>query len=161
MRLIPRRRRTDQTGVPTMRLYTLTGTTQVKDPVTGTVYEAGADGAFNDLPEDLGIYLHSFHANGKPAWEDDAERARRVQSEQLDKMRDPATLLAELQKMSANQGALASILAGALSAAPQADTTPAPAAVASETPSVEAEAPVAKKTARTRKPTASQPAATE
>lgn len=139
-----------------MRLYTLTGTTQVKDPVTGIAYEADADGAFNDLPEDLGNFLHSFHVKGKRAWEDDAERARRLRSEQLDKMRDPATLLAEMQKMAANQGALTSILAGALAAAPQAQAAvEAPVPVAPEAPVVEVS--VAKKATRTRKTAAAAP----
>lgn len=152
MRLSLRRRRNDQTGVPTMRLYTLTGTTQVKDNNTGVVHEADANGAF-ELPEDLGLELHSFHVNGKRAWEDDAERAKRMADEQLEKMRDPATLLAEIQKMSQNQGALAAVLADALGANVPSVATSAP---TSSTPVPAAE--VAKRSPRARR-TASPPAA--
>lgn len=142
-------RRTKTQGVPTMRLYTLTGTTQVKDPETGTVYEADADGAF-EMPEDLANLLHSFHVAGKPAWEDDAERARRVAAEQLEKMRDPAALLAEVQRLSANQGALAAVLASALG-------TPAPATEAA--PAEPSQAPEPAPVAKTAKPRARKSAA--
>lgn len=140
----PRWRRAEQTGVPIMRLYTLTGTTQVKDNSTGVVHVADADGAF-ELPEDFGNSLHSFHVGGKRAWEDEGERAKRIADEQLEKMRDPATLLAEIQRMSQNQGALAAVLAGALGA-----TAPV-APVSAPTPAAVAPAEVAKKAPRARK----------
>lgn len=121
-----------------MRLYTMTGATQVS--AGGTVYTGDENGVF-EFPQDVGAEQHSFHVNGKAAWEDDAERAARLAAEQMEKLRDPATMLAELQKMTAGQGALASLLANALGAAqaapaqaetsvPEAPSEPAPSSVA-------------------------------
>jgi len=121
-----------------MRLYTRTGAAQVS--VEGKVYTVGADGAF-DFPPEVGAALHSFHVDGKPAWEDGAELAARLAAEQMEMLRDPATMLAELQKMTAGQGALTSLLAHALG-------------VGKSTPEPEASQPVAPETSES----ASEPA---
>lgn len=135
-----------------MRLYTRTGATQVS--AAGQVFTVDGNGAF-EFPQELGAQMHSFHMDGKPAWEDDAERAARLAAEQMEKLRDPATMLAELQKMTAGQGALTSLLANALGAAQSAPATPE--APAPEAPADPSPAPVAK-APRSRKPTATPPA---
>lgn len=91
-----------------MRLYTLTGATQVDDPVHGS-FEAGAEGAF-EFPNELSARLHAFHVGGEKAWETDAERADRLQAEQLERMRDPATLLAAVQALASHQADLATAM---------------------------------------------------
>jgi hypothetical protein len=138
-----------------MRLYTRTGATQVS--AGGNVYTADTDGAF-EFPQDVGAEVHAFHVDGKPAWEDDAERAARLAAEQMEKLRDPATMLAELQKMTAGQGALTALLANALGAAAGSPAV-SEADSSSEPPSEPAPAPVAK-TSRTRKAATSPPADT-
>ena len=107
-----------------MRLYTLTGETQVADPEHGT-FTAAADGAF-EFPAGLAAKMHSFHKDGKPAWEDDAEREARLVAEELERFRDPATLLAEVRKMSEGQGALAEVLKNMLAAAQAPTSAPQP-----------------------------------
>lgn len=91
-----------------MRLYTTTGATQVDDPEFGT-FTAGANGAFDGLPDVMYAKLH-----GRPGWENDSERELRVTREELDRFRDPAELLKAVKELGANQGMLASALAGAL-----------------------------------------------
>lgn len=113
-----------------MRLYTKTGATQVDDPEYGT-FSPDVNGAFDGLPDGMYAKLH-----GRPGWENEAERVARLAAEQLEKMRDPATMLAELQKMSSGQGALTALLAQALGVAPAAA---AEVPVSSETPEVPAE----------------------
>lgn len=88
-----------------MRLYTLTGATQVDDPTYGS-FTAASDGSF-EFPNELSARLHAFHEGGKPAWEDDAERETRLAAEQLEQMRDPATLLAAVQALASHQAELA------------------------------------------------------
>lgn len=107
-----------------MRLYSKTGATQVDDPKFGT-FTPDAAGAFDGLPDAMYADLH-----GRPGWESEDERALRVAAEELDRLRDPATLLAELRKMSEGQGAVTSLLAQALGVAPKA--ADAPASTASE-----------------------------
>jgi hypothetical protein len=121
-----------------MRLYSKTGATQVDDPNFGT-FKPDATGAFDGLPDAMYADLH-----GRPGWESEDERALRVAAEELDRFRDPATLLAEVKRMGEGQGALTSLLAQALgltppAATPEAAVTPTPA----ETQvSSDAEAPV-------------------
>ncbi len=125
-----------------MRLYTLTGAARVDDP-QGT-FLANPDGSF-DFPNEVSDRLHSFHANGMKAWETDAERKVRLIAVEQERLRDPATMLAAMEKMGANQSALTAALAAALGvkmpdsadATPPAPTAPAePAAV--EPPSASA-----------------------
>ena len=111
-----------------MRLYNTEGAAQVDDPEYGT-FRPDASGAFDGLPDGMYAKLH-----GRPGWENEAQRAARLAAEQMEKLRDPATMLAELQKMTAGQGALASLLANALgvskSAEAEAPAAPAPATAA-------------------------------
>lgn len=146
-----------------MRLYTTAGATQVDDPEFGT-FKPDVDGAFDGLPDAMYAKLH-----GRPGWENDAERVARLTAEQMEKLRDPATMLAELQKMTASQGELTAILASAFAAAKAAPTTPAAAAspvapVESGTPIAEsaqsgAPAPVSAKSSRASKKAAATPPA--
>ncbi|MET7944342.1 hypothetical protein [Streptomyces sp. NPDC005302] len=80
-----------------MRLYTLTGATALEDPEFGK-YEADEQGGF-DFPNELSSRLHNFHVGGKPAWEDDIERQQRLMTEELERRKDPATLLDAVQQI--------------------------------------------------------------
>jgi hypothetical protein len=73
-----------------MRLYSRTGAIAIDD--SGEHYTAGKDGAF-DLPEELGQRLAGFATAGQPQWETDIGRQRRLISEELERRKDPATLL--------------------------------------------------------------------
>ena len=77
-----------------MRLYSLCGMTAITDG--GATYKAGADGGF-DFPEDVGTRQHSFAVAGKPLWEDQIERQRRLMAEEAARRADPATLLAAVE----------------------------------------------------------------
>jgi len=145
-----------------MRLYSKTGATRIDGP-SGS-FTPGANGAFDGLPDAVYADLH-----GRPDWEDEAERTARLAAEQLEKLRDPATMLAELQKMTAGQGELAALLANALRvgqapAEPEApvsesDTTPTDEPPPSEdsTPADEPPAPAPTTKSRASKKTASAP----
>ncbi len=104
-----------------MRLYNTEGATQVDDPEFGT-FTPGANGAFDGLPDDMYAKLH-----GRPGWENEAERTARLAAEQLEKLRDPATMLAEMRKMTANQSEFTALLANALGMAKSAEAETAPA----------------------------------
>jgi hypothetical protein len=80
-----------------MRLYTRTGATALDDTEHGH-FEASPDGAF-DLPEELAEHLRTFHIGGRPAWETDVERQRRLISEELERRKDPATLLSAVEQI--------------------------------------------------------------
>lgn len=80
-----------------MRLYSRTGQTVLNDAEYG-VFEAGPDGGF-DLPEDLAEREHAFHVGGRPLWETDVERQYRLAAEELDRRRDPATLMNAVQQL--------------------------------------------------------------
>lgn len=102
-----------------MRLYSRTGGTR-SDTRYGS-FTPDANGAF-DFPDALSAELR-----GNPEWETDVERASRIATEELDKYRDPATLLAAVREMGANQSLLATALATALGLgnAPTAEAAPA------------------------------------
>lgn len=87
-----------------MRLYTRTGATAVDDPEFGT-FEADEEGGF-DLPDDLSERLIRFHIDGRPAWETDTERQNRLIAEELERRKDPATLLEAVQQLVAAAQAL-------------------------------------------------------
>lgn len=74
-----------------MRLYPLDGTQAITDG--GESYEAGRDGGF-DLPEEFGTRLNRF-----PNWENDIERQERLMAEEMDRRRDPKTLLEAVEKL--------------------------------------------------------------
>lgn len=75
-----------------MRLYSRTGAAAITNPVTGVVHEPGPDGGF-DLPDDFARAQLSFHVNGGPLWETQAGRSSRLVAEELERRKDPATLL--------------------------------------------------------------------
>lgn len=119
-----------------MRLYSLTGATAVDGPRGH--FEAGPDNAF-EFPQDMADELHSFHPGGRPAWEDDAERAARLAAEEMERMRDPATLLKAIQQQNE--------LVAATLASRQAPTVTPAASVSSE-PAGVPEKPVVKRSPR-------------
>ncbi|MEU6347240.1 hypothetical protein ABZ883_40610 [Streptomyces sp. NPDC046977] len=80
-----------------MRLYTLTGASALDDPDFGH-FDADANGAFG-FPNELSDRLRAFHIEGKPAWEDDVERQNRLMREELERRKDPATLLDAVQQL--------------------------------------------------------------
>lgn len=143
-----------------MRLYNTEGATQVDDPEFGT-FAPDANGAFDGLPDGMYAKLH-----GRPGWENEAERTARLAAEQLEKLRDPATMLAEMQKMTAGQGALAQLLASALGVAqapapeaPASDPTPTGDAGATVTKDAEPEDKAPAKSSRASKKAAASPPA--
>lgn len=80
-----------------MRLYTRTGAVALDDPDFGH-FDAHPDGGF-DFPDELSDRLHSFAVGGRPAWETDVERQRRLIAEELERRKDPASLLDAVQKL--------------------------------------------------------------
>jgi hypothetical protein len=80
-----------------MRLYTRTGATALDDPEYGH-FDGDENGAF-DFPDDLSDALHRFHANGRPMWETDVERQQRLISEEMERRKDPATLLDAVEQI--------------------------------------------------------------
>lgn len=138
-----------------MRLYSKTGATRIDGPLGS--FTPGPDGAFDGLPDAVYADLH-----GRPDWENEAERTARLAAEQLEKLRDPATMLAELQKMTAGQGALATLLANALGAgqaqpeSPASEATPADSTPPADDPPAPA---AAVKSSRTSKKAAAAPPA--
>lgn len=80
-----------------MRLYSRTGATALDDPEFGH-FDAGPDGSF-DFPDDLSDRLHGFHVAGRPAWETDVERQHRLIAEELERRKDPASLLSAVEQL--------------------------------------------------------------
>lgn len=80
-----------------MRLYTRTGATALDHPEHGH-FDADENGAF-DFPDEVSDGLHSFHAGGKPMWETDVERQHRLMQEELERRKDPATLLDAVEQI--------------------------------------------------------------
>lgn len=99
-----------------MRLYSLTGATALDDPQYGH-FDADDQGGF-DFPDDVSEPLRRFHAGGKPMWEDDIQRQNRLINEELERRKDPATLLGAVE-------ALVAAARGSAQAAQPADTAPA------------------------------------
>lgn len=81
-----------------MRLYTRTGATAQTDPDTGEVYEPDEQGGF-DFPDELGERLHRFHIGKQRQWEDEEQRHQRIVNEEMERAKDPATLLAVVQQL--------------------------------------------------------------
>jgi hypothetical protein len=132
-----------------MRLYSCTGVTALDDPEHGT-FQADGAGAF-DFPDDVSDRLHSVHLRGKPMWETDVERQHRLINEELERRKDPATLLSAVEQLVKAASATAALTAPAAPAAP---AEPAPAA-----PAAPAEpAPAAPAPAATKKPSKRAPA---
>jgi hypothetical protein len=104
-----------------MRLYSRTGATALDDPEHGH-FEAGPHGGF-DLPDDLSDRLHRFHIPGHgPAWETDVERQHRLMSEELERRKDPATLLQAVEQLVAAASATTPPSATPGAATPEATT---------------------------------------
>lgn len=80
-----------------MRLYSLMGTVALDDPEHGT-FNADETGAF-DFPEEVADRLHAFHFRGKPMWETEIERQQRLIGEELERRKDPATLLSAVEQL--------------------------------------------------------------
>ena len=72
-----------------MKLYSRFGADSVD--AEGGEWKADKDGGIEG-PEELGVFLHNQFINGERAWEDDAERQRRIDKEEHDKKSDPAYL---------------------------------------------------------------------
>lgn len=88
-----------------MRLYTRTGATTLDDAQYGH-FDAGPDGCF-DVPEEFGEQMRRFHFGGRPAWETDIERQHRLMTEELERRKDPATLLQAVEQLVAAAAAAA------------------------------------------------------
>ncbi len=129
-----------------MRLYTLTGAARVDDPEFGS-FTANPDGSF-DFPNPLSNKLHGFAFGGRKAWESDAEREQRIVSEELDRMRDPATLLAAIKEQGASSNAVMAALAAALNIGAPAAAAAAGSAVADAAPAEAAAVSVPKRRGR-------------
>lgn len=80
-----------------MRLYTRTGAIALDDTEYGH-FDADSDGGF-DFPDDLSDRLHRFAVRGRAAWETDVERQNRLIGEELERRKDPATLLEAVQQL--------------------------------------------------------------
>ncbi|MFD0032530.1 hypothetical protein ACFVJK_30535 [Streptomyces sp. NPDC127172] len=105
-----------------MRLYSCTGVTALDDAEFGN-FTADETGAF-DFPDEVSDRLHSFHLHGRPMWETDIERQRRLISEELERRKDPATLLSAVEQLVRAASATAALTAPALAPAPAAPTAP-------------------------------------
>lgn len=79
-----------------MRLYSLTGAAAIDAPEGH--FEPGEDGAF-DLPSELSARLHGVAVGGKRQWETDVERQNRLVAEEMERRKDPATLLDAVQQL--------------------------------------------------------------
>ena len=108
-----------------MRLYPRADQTTIDDPEWGH-FDAGPDGAF-DLPEELAEQLRRFHVNKQPLWETDIERQNRLAAEELERRRDPMTLLAAVEQL----------VAAAATVQPEPSPTPAKRARKAASPAAE------------------------
>lgn len=102
-----------------MRLYPRQGQTSIDHPEYGH-FDANTDGSF-DLPEDAAEQLRRFHVGGQPLWETDIERQNRLYHEELERRRDPATLMDAVQQL---VNAAQAVPAPAAVPAPPAQATP-------------------------------------
>lgn len=104
-----------------MRLFTRTGASALDDPEYGH-FDADPDGGF-ELPEPLGDRLHGFAFRGRRAWEDENERHLRLVGEELERRKDPATLLDAVNQLVRAAAAVAPAIA---SEAPVSEPDPEP-----------------------------------
>ncbi|MFF1284300.1 hypothetical protein ACFVY4_26610 [Streptomyces sp. NPDC058299] len=139
-----------------MRLYSRMGVIALDDPDYGT-FRADEQGGF-DFPDDVSDRLHGFHHQGKPMWETDVERQQRLMSEELERRKDPATLLSAVEQLVKAAAATSALTAPA--PAPPADLAPAAPAPAAPTAAESAPAtPAPEPTKSPRKRAASKPSA--
>lgn len=80
-----------------MRLYSLVGAEGYVDPEYGS-FEPGPDGGF-DFPDDLSDQLQRFHHRRQPLWETELGRQQRLVAEELERRKDPGTLLAAVEQI--------------------------------------------------------------
>lgn len=125
-----------------MRLYSLTGALALDDAEHGHI-EPGPDGSFI-LPDEFGARLLRTHVDGKPVWESDEGRDARFRAEEAERRADPATLLAEVQRLTEIQ---AQLLA-AQTTATQTALAGAQAVVAAQIPAEPVVEPAAKSPAK-------------
>ena len=79
-----------------MRLFSRTGAAMFGHG--GKTYEPADDGAF-EFPEDLANELVTYHVNGQPLWETDLARRQRLVAEEMERRKDPATLLSAVEQI--------------------------------------------------------------
>ncbi|GAA2732316.1 hypothetical protein [Streptomyces nogalater] len=104
-----------------MRLYSRMGVTALDDPEYGN-FQADETGAF-DFPDGVSDRLHGFHYRGRPMWETDIERQNRLINEELERRKDPSTLLSAVEQLVKAASATAALTQPAAPAEP----APAPA----------------------------------
>lgn len=80
-----------------MRIYSRTGATLLDHPEVGQI-TADDDGGF-DLPHEVAETLLRFGVGGKPLFEDELQRNQRILREEMERRRDPATLMAAMQRL--------------------------------------------------------------
>ena len=80
-----------------MRLYTRTGALALDNPEFGH-FDADEQGGF-DFPNELSSQLHGFAVGGRPLWETDVERQNRLIREEMERRKDPATLLGAVEQL--------------------------------------------------------------
>jgi hypothetical protein len=81
-----------------MRLYTRTGATALTDPKTGITYKADEQGGF-DFPDEFSDEQQGFATRGRPMWENDIQRQRRVMAEEMERRKDPAAMLEVMEQL--------------------------------------------------------------
>jgi hypothetical protein len=131
-----------------MRLYSRMGVIALDDPEFGN-FQADAAGAFN-FPDEVSDRLHGFHHRGQPMWETDIERQQRLISEELERRKDPATLLSaveQLVKAASATTALTAAASGATEATKQLAAALEPAPAEPVTPAAPAKRAPAKRSA--------------
>jgi hypothetical protein len=114
-----------------MRLYSRTGATALDDSRHGRIEADPGHGGF-DLPEELAEELRGF-----PAWETDVERQQRLVLEEMERRKDPATLLDAVQQLVQ----AAQTVNAAKQASDADETTPARASRARKTSSARPDGP--------------------
>lgn len=103
-----------------MKLYSRFGADSVD--ADGVEWKSDKDGGI-EVPEELGRFLHNQHINGERAWEDDAERQKRIEEEEHAKKSDPAYLASIVEDLASKVAA----------SSPVAEETPVKAKVAKTT----------------------------
>jgi len=81
-----------------MRLYTTTDAESVEHE--GVEYKVDANGSI-EVPEAFGVFLNNQHLAGKKAWENDAERAARMDAETAAKKASPEHLAELVEELTA------------------------------------------------------------
>lgn len=86
-----------------MKLYpTTAGVSGVT--VDDVTYGPLDDGSF-DVPDEVGAKILPFHLAGVKQWENEPERAARIEAEELERRRDPASLYDTVQSLVASREA--------------------------------------------------------